>query len=283
MNRISRAFIPAVFFLSAFCVPNGSAAEKVSLRLNPEEGKTYERRAGYVQKITLGRGERRQILERIITVDVSSTVTGVDQAGVISVMTRYVSLRFKQIDSSGIREYDSDRPSAEVPPPVRDLAGLVGSRFLMRLSPEGRILEIEGIDAGTVGQVAGFFPGVPVGIGDSWSAGIKPFSHFPVTMDNTLTLVGRNGDLATVEVRSAVRQEAGNSSLMVGPVKLGYGIDGTLEGTMELEVSSGWPTRASLKHLFSGEVGLDDSLDLPVNVSLPFNGEGSFTIEPIGR
>lgn len=277
--RGGRALAAALALAALLAAGAAPARETVSLRLRPQKGKVYQRRINFTQNISLGGKGQQQFIRRSLGLALVFRVAEVDASGALIEGT-YRSVFFVQSDLKGTVTWDSENPGAQVPRPIQGLAPLVGKTFRIKVSPDGRLLEIEGVSDETVRSIMSLYPDAPVGIGDSWQRQLDLGKGTGVLLDGTITLRERRGGTLFLDLSSTMRQATGAINLDLGSVALGYGVTGTCAGPLEVEESSGWLVRARLTYRFDGQVEVGNIPQLPVRLSLPFSGEGKVEMEP---
>lgn len=266
------------------------------------------------QKIVQTMMGAQQEMEQTVGMGCRFEVQAVDGEGVATVRVTYPAIRFRQKGPMGIIAYDSEKPPASVHPMVKGFAALVGQSFTMVVTPRGHVREVGGVSAmlehviealdlpegpmkeamvarlkrqfgdqalkEVMGNMMVTYPAAPVGIGDTWPHRVTLTRGFPMTMDHTLTLKGREGGLATLAVRTKVEPDTGAPPLQLGPMKMTYSLSGTQEGTIQVDKAAGRTRRGTMKQRFTGSVGISGMPGIEGGQTWPISVESTVRFEP---
>jgi hypothetical protein len=277
-----------------------------------EEGKTYRMRMATEQKITQTMEGRTMVMPQTIGFGLTQAVKEVREDGTAVVQVTYDSVKFKQEGPMGAMDYDSANPPATVPPMARGFAALVGQGFSMDMTPEGRVVRVEGADQllaritenieipmpamrstieaqmkqqfgdqalkEMMEQMMAIYPEKPVAVGDSWSRKVTVARGFPMVMDNNWTLKSRADGVAVVEVRSTVEPNPDAGPLEMGGMRIQQKLRGDQQGTIEIDETSGWVLKSTLNQEFSGEMTI---IGGPQEVTMPMTIEGVVRVESL--
>jgi hypothetical protein len=185
-------------------------------------------------------------------------------------------------------EFDSSKPSGEVPQAARGFAALAGQQFTFVLTRDGKVTEVRGVqemldavvskldlppgptrDAMAkmmkeqFGETAmkeqmqnlfAFYPAQPVGVGESWTHNVRIRMGFPMVLENTYTLKSRQGGLATIAVETRLSSNPDAKPMELGTVSIGYALTGTQGGESTVDEATGWTTGAKLKQDIAGDM-----------------------------
>lgn len=297
-----------VVILAVSIVSSGSsAAEKIRLQLRLEEGRAYSIQMIVNQEISQTIQGQQQEMTQTIGLGYIFKVEEMEAEGDALVKVTYHSALFKHDGPVGTFEYDSSNPPAEVPLLARGFAALVGQSFSMKISPDGHIKDVQGMNAmlshilekldlpeGTMKTslekslreqfgaqglkesmetMMAIYPNQPVGIGDSWTERTVISRGLPMILDNTWTLKERKNGLAIIEVSSIVKPNPEAAPMEWGPARLTYDISGKQKGTIELEEATGWTTSGKLTQQFSGQIKAEGGGQIPEGMSWPISIE----------
>jgi len=290
------------------------AREKIQLQLRLQEGESHTIKVLTDQNISQTiQGQRHDIIQTTGTGH-TFDVEEVDADGNALVKVTYRSVLFKQDGPMGKIEYDSSNPPAIIPPMAMGFAALVGQSFSMMISPDGHIIDVQGVDAmlthvmkkldipegpmkvsieeslknqfgdqaltEIMESMMAIYPEKPVGIGDSWTRKVVISKGFPMILDNTWTLKDRKGGVAIIEVSSTVNPNPEAAPIEMGTMRLSYDISGEQEGTIELQEATGWTTRAKFTQNFSGLVKIGGTPQMPEGMSWPISIDSVVSYEP---
>ena len=116
--------------------------EKVLLQWKFQEGMKHRYRM--TQKVTMDFDGTLMVQEQSFTYEM--WVKGVDEKGTATVEMKYESMAVK---ATGLAEYEYDSEKDEDPPDELGgaaVTGLLGKSFTMKMTPSGRVVEVQGLD-----------------------------------------------------------------------------------------------------------------------------------------
>jgi hypothetical protein len=123
------------------------AAEKLDLKLRLKAGQKYSMRITTEQKISQTIGGKQQDISHMKATGMSFEVKEVDANDVASIKVTYRTLQQKATSTAGEFEYNSTDPCTAVNNPLAPTyAALMGDGFIMKVTPEGEIVGLDGID-----------------------------------------------------------------------------------------------------------------------------------------
>jgi hypothetical protein len=287
-------------------------SEKIFLQLRFEEGKTYRMRMTTQQKITQTMQGRTMEMPQSIGFGLTQAVKEVKEDGTAVVQVTYDSIQFKQEGPMGAMDYDSDNPPETVPLMAKGFAALVGQGFSLDMTPEGRVIRVEGADQllarvtesidiavpamrstietqmkqqfgdqalkEMMEQMMAIYPEEAVAVGDSWSRKMTVARGFPMIIDNNWTLKSRADGVAVVEVSSKVEPNPDAGPMEMGGMSIQQKLRGTQNGTIEIDETSGWVVKSTLNQDFSGEMTVVGG---PQEVTIPMSLEGAVLVETL--
>jgi len=308
MTRTMRHVLVGGIIVSSLLLAAGSpAAEKVRLALQLKAGQTYKTRFISDQKVKQKIQGQEVNMNQSIGFVYTFEVQRVDPSGNADCRVRYQSVIFKQDGPQGKTEYDSDHPPTTVPAQAKSFAALVGQGFSLRITPTGRVTEVQGVDAmvdkisqavdlpneaardmmrkqlkeqfgdaavqSQMEQMLAIYPEKPVAIGDTWSRRLSITAGFPMLLENTYTLRGRKDGLALVDVVTKLSRNPAGKPLKMGPATLSFDLSGTQQGQLSIAEASGWVERSDLKQKFSGTLKMDGAPGMTEPLSWPIEAE----------
>lgn len=291
-----------------------AASDKVELRFRFEEGKSYKLLVTVEQNIVMWIEGEEQEINQTIGIGETFNVKKVDADGTATIEVTFGSMSMKMDGPTGQFDYDSEDPPEEIPLPARGFAAMVGQGFTMKMTPDGQVKELSGVgemlekiveslelsegpmkDMIVEGiknhfgdkalkemmeQMLGGFPGKPVGIGDSWSQELTLTMGFPMTIENTCTLIDRKDGVATIKVESTIKPNKDAPPMKIGPMTMKYDLKGTQKGTFKLDEATGWFVGGEMKQKMSGEMTMKGVADQDEEVSLPMLIDSVIKFEP---
>jgi hypothetical protein len=133
--------------------------------------------------------------------------------------------------------------SEDVPEDVRQqITGQFGSQF----SEEAFKAQLE--------QSAGYFPGKPVGIGDSWTSKITTnASNFAISIDMKSTLKSIEDNVANIDIDGTVSTPEGYEQDVNG-IKAKVSLNGTYKGIFKINKDNGWVISSDLAMPLNGSI-----------------------------
>jgi hypothetical protein len=288
----------AVFVLGLAGTSSASAqTEKVQLRLRLQPGQSHVIEATVDQRITLGAGEQRQENTSTVGVTYGLDVAEVDERGAALIKTGYRRTVFKlgAPNQEGSIDYDSANPAAPANPVTTAFGALVGEYVTTRITPEGRIEYVEGVDqmvanvldklgvpAGAtrvalaasltaqfgdqsvrenLANVVGPYPAGPVGPGDSWV--LDQETARGLAIHTTYQLAARQQGMATVQLQSTVSSSptAAEAAARAGAPE--YVLAGQQTGALDIDETTGLTQRGQIRQQLQGQVKLNDA-EVPI-------------------
>lgn len=272
--------------------PAQAQEQKVTLGLRLQEGKSYNLQTIVDQQIAQTIQNQKIDLNQTIGFNYVYEVVKIDENGVASVNVTYKAVQFRSQGPTGAVDYDSTDAPKQVAPTAKGFAALVGETFSMKLAPSGRVLEIQGVSSmlqrvigkldlppgpartelennmkGQFGDQAmkasmenltAIYPDRPVEIGDSWTKRVTIDKGFPMILESTYTLKARKNGVAVIALRNIIKPNPDAQPVQVGAIKMRYALSGEMQGTLEMEESTGWITHSQQNQKASGQITLLD-------------------------
>lgn len=288
---------------------------RLELRLDFQEGKTYSQRMLTEQEIHQTIAGQQYDVTQTIGMGYSYTISEVDADGNAWIKATYDSTILKQESPMGGIEYDSSNPPEVVDPAAMGFAALVGQGFRMKLSPQGYIQDIQGVDEmitrmleqfgllqdpaldaleqslrdqfgekaikESMGNTMAIYPETPVKVGDAWNKTVVVSLGFPMILENTWTLVERQSGVAMIEVHSTIEPNLEEGPVEIGLTKLSYNISGEQWGTVEIDESTGWTLYSGITQQVSGTITLEGGDLGDETITWPISLESTLTLETV--
>lgn len=283
-TRTERPTVQATATLPA--APGGTPVS-VLLRMNLHPEDEFHVRLLTEQQINQTIEGQSFDTEQRIGYEYSYRVASVDGAGNSWVEVVYTWVHFEQDTVLASVLYDSENPPAEIPQGAEAFSALVGSGFSMLITPQGKVLEIEGLEAmydrmlaeidfddpaleqqfrQTISQQFGEetlkqqmnnttleFPEGEIQVGDSWTASAELTSGTPMLIQTTNTLQAVEGSIATVDVHSTVRPNPEAGPIEFGMFQIEYNVSGEQNGVVQVDLESGLSS-SQVRQSLSGEM-----------------------------
>jgi len=302
--------------LTLVLVPRCDAAagdEKVELKYRFEAGKTYTLLMTVEQQIVTWINEVEQEVNQTIGIGETFEVKSIADDGTATIVVTFGPMSLKSEGPMGKIEYDSENPPKDVPLPARAFATMLDQHFTMKMTPEGRVTEIRGMDVmfdkileslelpegpmkdsmiksmkkqfgdqaikEMLENFTGLMPDKPVGVGDAWSQKMALTTMFPSIIENTCTLTERKDGVATIAVDSTIKPNADAPPLTMGPMKMTYKLKGSQKGTFKLDEATGWFVSGKMTQKMSGEMVIEGTPGDAEKRSLPMSMESVITFK----
>jgi len=264
-------------------------------------------------KITQFLEGRLQITKMRTDINYTFKVEDIDKEGNYWVKITYDSIYFEQDGPMGKIEYNSSNPPKNIHPLALPFSLLKEQSFRMKLTPKGDIKEIEGVNAmitrmvealgipeetektsfertfkehfgeqairETFQKVTAVYPREAVGINDSWSACLALTKGFPMIIQSEYIFKSYKDETAYIEVHSKVKPNLEAPPLKIGSVIMRYNFYGEMDGTVVLDVPTGWVDSLELTHKSSGRIEIKDTLSPSQSLSWPITVEGTFILK----
>lgn len=302
-----KIFFIGFLFMFSFFVFLGNAVGEVNLKLNLEEGKSYNIKMVSDQDISQTTQGQEMNIRQKIGMEYTYHVKEIDYYGDMLIDIAYDSVSFEQESANGKVKYDSSDPSQEVLPAALGFAALEGQSFSIKVSPEGKVKNVTGIDSimqnimkkinlpegqvkeqikkalkkqigketlkDQLEQMMDVYPEGPVSIGDSWSKRMvlkQGMSQgMSMIVNNTWTLKERSNGIAYIDVVSDISSPPSAEPIQSGPVKVSYvDISGRQEGEIQMDEDNGWIIKGNFTQHFSGKAKMESSVSGQENMSM---------------
>ncbi len=292
------------FFLSitagvvsmALC-STGAAA--VTLQLKLAEGKTYYQRTVIDQHMVQTVMNMQQVMDQSMGTGVKMDVLDVDGQGNMRIRSTYNWSMSKRTGPMGTLDYDSAKQPTP-PAGAEPFAALVGQGYVIRISPKGEVLDVNGVeelqaavrkklppgaeadpalgalnqylDKNAIKQMVesslSVYPDNPVEVGESWSRKKVMSPMFELTIDSKWTLQKREAGIATIAATSSLRSNA-NKPVEAGGMKMIFDLAGTQDGTIRMQEATGMIVSGQAQQQLKGEIKVGDSAQGPPMMAIP--------------
>jgi hypothetical protein len=290
-------FVAAGITSLALC-SNGGAA--VSLQLKLAKGKTYYQKTTVDQHITQTVMNQQQVIDITIGMGMKLDVLDVDATGNTRIRYTFLWCMAKQTGPMGTASYDSAQ-QATPPAGMESLAALLNQNYVVKLSPKGKVLDVNGVEqmkaavqkklppgaeAGPMGNVAAAFldkqgvkemtegvmavyPDKPVEQGQSWSEKRVLTMGFGRIEESKWTLQRREAGVATIGQTSTIRSNPDAPPVDAQGMKLRFDVSGSQEATIRIVEATGLIQIDQGHQQLKGEIKLGDSAQGPPMMAIP--------------
>jgi hypothetical protein len=271
----------------------------VTLQLKLAQGKTYYQRTVIDQHMVQTVMNMQQVLDQSLGTGVKMEVLDVDGQGNMRIRRTYDWSMTKRTGPMGNLDYDSAKQTTP-PPGAEPFAALLGQSYVVRISPKGEVLEINGVEemqaavrkklpAGAQGDPAmsvlsqfldknslkqmiegelDVYPGKPVEVGESWNKKRVVTPMFELTIDSKWTLQKLENGVAIIATTSTSRSDA-NKPVETGGMKMRFDLAGTQGGTIRMQEATGLILLGQAQQQLKGEIKLGDSDQGPPTMAIP--------------
>jgi hypothetical protein len=320
----------AVLSITALLAPNAAlaqdpntSAEKIDLKLNLTEGVTYSTLMIMDQKISQTVQGRPIDVNQIMSMTMDSEVLAVEPNGTTTLTVTYSTMKLKMDGPMGTIDYDSQNPVIDSNDPqtammVAMYSAMLDQKITMKLTPKGKILQIDGFDEmmeNMMDQLPGedpnmvqamkdmmknfisedkfeemgqgmvsTFPDWPVGIGDVWYDTMSLGAGFPIDLDVTNILKDRKDGVTVIESVAKMDMGDPNSSLIeVEGMNMNLQLSGTQNSTTEVDEATGWTIAADTIQNFTGVMKIEPNPQMPEGMAIPMSIKGTVTVKSVQK
>jgi hypothetical protein len=304
----------ALLTLLALLIPSDALGTKetVDLRFQFEEGETYALKMTMEQDVVMWINGNEQETHQTMVVTQVFDVKEVHFDGSATIEVTFDHMAMKAESPQGVFEYDSEDPPDEVPLQAKGFAAMVGETFTMRITPEGRVTEVSGIDElydrmledlelpeemkkmlgeqmkrqfgneaikGMVENFTAVLPPEPVAVGDSWSNEITLTAGFTAILEVTGTLTDRTDGVSTIELDCTIKPLPNAPPMDMGPMSITYKLEGTQKATLKIDEGACWFAEGRITQEMEGEIIMSGMPGPEGEQSVPILIESVITIE----
>ncbi len=297
-----RTVIPAVsaIVLITLC---GGAGAATQLQWKLAKGKTYYQKAMIEQQITQTLMGQEQKIDQTIGIGHKLQVLDVDSQGNMRIQYTFLWSRLKQVNPMAQVDYDSSQKTP-APAGAEGFAALIGQSYTIKMTPQGKILDVNGVEQlrdavlkklppgtdATVGMnpVAGYidkeslkqmteastaiYPDKPVNPGDSWSKDTTMVVGFKTIIQSKWTLQKEQNGVATISVASTMRTDSSGPAMETQGMKMRFALSGPQEGTVQVAEATGVITSGKARTQLKGDIQVGQAgaaADAPPMMTIP--------------
>jgi hypothetical protein len=279
-------FITAGVASIAWC---NTGAAAVTLQLKLAKGKTYYQRTVIDQHMVQTVMNMQQVMDQNMGTGVKMDVLDVDGQGNMRIRNTYDWALTKRTGPMGTLDYDSAKQSTP-PPGAEPFAALLGQSFVITISPQGKVLDVNGVEElqaavrkrlppgaeggpamsalsqyldknGIKQMVEGamdVYPDRPVEVGESWSKKRVVTPMFELTIDSKWTLQKLEAGMATIATTASLRSNV-NKPAETGGMKMTFDLAGTQDGTIRMQEATGLILQGQGRQQLKGEIKMSGS------------------------
>ena len=261
-------------------------AGKVLYRLKLTKGAKYFFKTVTEQQITQTMTGQEQNMEQTIGMGMDFDVNDVNDRGDVWVRYTYRWMKFRQKSPMGEIVYDSSQKDVNVPPQVQGFAALLNEGFAVKLTPQGKAVQVKGLDKmrNNISQklptgpmreymLKGMeqflseeamkeftensfmaYPDKEVGVGDSWTQTVSMTRGLPMTIVNKCMLKDRKAGVAILDVSSEIKTSPNAKPTEMGPTKMTYELTGKQQGQVRIDETTGLMLTSKVEQQISGQI-----------------------------
>jgi len=291
-------FITAGVVFVALC---NTGAAAVTLQLKLAKGKTYYQRTVIDQHMVQTVMNMQQVMDQSMGTGLKMDVLDVDGQGNMRIRNTYNWSMSKRTGPMGSLDYDSAKQPTP-PAGAEPFAALLGQGFVLRISPKGEVLDVNGVEElqaavrkrlppgaeadpalGALNQfldgkgikqmvesALSVYPDKPVEVGESWGKKRVMSPMFELTIDSKWTLQKREAGMATIAMTSSLRSNA-DKPVEAGGMKMTFDLAGTQDGTLRMQEVTGLIVSGLAQQQLKGEIKLGDSAQGPLVIPSVFD------------
>jgi hypothetical protein len=280
------------------------------LELKLDKGKTYYERSLIDQKITQDLMGQQQVINMTIGAIQKIDILDVDGQGNMQTRRTYAWTRLKQGGPMMGVDYDSSQQTTP-PAGAEGFAALVGQSYVVRVSPQGKVLEITGmeqvaeavrkkspatdaaqgpdalspfIDKDAVKEMIenslAVYPDKPVEPGDSWTRKQLTNRGFAMITESKWTLQKREGGVATIATAASVKTDPNGAPMVAQGMAMKMELSGGQEGTITMDEATGLARANRGRQQLKGEIKIGASAEGPFNMmAIPMTIDTTFATE----
>lgn len=316
MKRKRLGFI--IFVLISMILFNGCIQKKVKPSLKLKKGDSFKIDMLFEQKVTQEIEDRKTQVDSRYNIGYSCFVTDVDENKNSTIQVSFDSLNVKSVANNGqTLEYNSGDPTTHIDDLSKVYSALVGEKFTVKISEDGKIKEVIGIDKiiekvlkelnikdnkqkeeiqkmiveqfgdealkKQVENITSVYPDEPVKMGDTWEKKTDISSEYPLQAESKYTLKESKDGMSEIMVDSKVKTKEDAKPLILENIKISYEIEGTQKGILNVDEESGITKHVEMTHAYSGKIKFT-SEDPNIGAQIfPMSVEGRTIISVAGK
>lgn len=204
-----------------------------------------------------------------------------DDAGFYDLVLIYKKIKYE----NGQQTYDSEDSTDVNSPLAQAFGAVINSKVSMKVNQQGEVKNLTGADEliekmlnarsissktirdrlrktfkkafgkealiEAMHQFFYIYPDKKIKIGDSWSKQTDKKAAFPSKVNVTWTLDKVKKNTGFISIKANVRPQP-NTTVDLGIVTAKYDLNGTQEGSMDINMKTGWVKRSYVKQVMSG-------------------------------
>jgi hypothetical protein len=308
-----------IFLTVVFCAEmvalSGNVSAAVQLSLKLDKGKTYYQRGIADQKIIQTIRGKEENISYILGLGQKLDVLDVDGQGNMTIRHTYLWVRYKQSGFLGEADYDSSQPSTSTAG-AEGFAALIGESYIVKMSPKGKVLDVNGVeqmvesirkkvppgtDVAPPGshlaylldkqgiwemeeEMMGIYPDEPVELGASWVEKKTTTRSLELITEERRTLQKREAGVSTIVETGLAKSDPSAPPAGSGLVKTKMDVAGTEEGTIQMDERTGLIRTDRSRQVLKGQMNVGASAEGPFDLMvIPTTMTATSTLETSDR
>ncbi len=277
-------------------------AQKYDLKLRLEDGKSYQLQQTSEQKINISVMGMSQDINQTMVFGYTYLVEKIEN-GIHTIKVTYDFIESARDGAQGSFSYNSKEDTEPENPEAQYMAALIGESFHMKMDQMGNVLEVSGTDAllekglskmegldeatqkavkaqlknqfgdeatkSSVGQLSAFFPKKKVKVGKSWKHDYSTKTVMALDMKSVYTLEKVEDGKAYLNITTEVIPGP-TETFEMGEMSMQYSLEGVYNGTMVIDLTTGWTLEGNLDQDLGGTVQISNPsfgvVDAPMTI-----------------
>lgn len=255
MKKTIRRFAPAMLVLVALATLSFMAKDSITLRLRPQQGKTYTITS---KATTMNMLEvQGQTVNQSQNVDVTQTLNVKEVTDEQSTFETQVESIKMTVSSMGMKfEYDSEHPEKTSPmiaDQVKDFEKDIKKSTTVIYDALGNVVSEDDLNMSVLGAAIIQMPEEEISEGYQW------------TLDKNVSMSGMEVNSKMTYTVTSITKKSIELSVKGNVVDSSDGIKGTWDGTMSINPQTGMTTKSSMKTNISMTI-TEQGMSIPVTV-----------------
>ena len=255
MKKTIRRFAPAMLVLVALATLSFMAKDSITLRLRPQQGKTYTITS---KATTMNMLEvQGQTVNQSQNVDVTQTLNVKEVTDEQSTFETQVESIKMTVSSMGMKfEYDSEHPEKTSPmiaDQVKDFEKDIKKSTTVIYDALGNVVSEDDLNMSVLGAAIIQMPEEEISEGYQW------------TLDKNVSMSGMEVNSKMTYTVTSITKKSIELSVKGNVVDSSEGIKGTWDGTMSINPQTGMTTKSSMKTNISMTI-TEQGMSIPVTV-----------------
>jgi hypothetical protein len=293
-----------------FCVIT-AYSQKVDLKLNLEEGKSYKQISK--ANATIIQDLNGQKMEMVIVIygEMSYLVKSKSRGYYYDMEVQYDRLKMDMQMPQGTMTFDSESDNEQ------DIFSSIMSTmknkaFGVRMSEKGKIEEISNVDIlfenmfakfpelpeaqqtqikkqmidaygekafkGNIEMITSMFPEHKVAVGDTWNVETKLESGMAAKVESTFELIESTKDHNLIRGEALMATEDKDAYIETNGMPLKYNLSGTMNSEITIDAQSGWIIEAKINQNLAGNTSIKDNPQIPGGMTIPMEMQSEIVV-----